>query len=74
MIINLNFIRSREIKFRELFEKVFPEIKKQREEKQRLTTRIGTKKRIGSYARTEAELDHIVDSLQEQEVLFCFFK
>ena len=30
--------------------------------------RVGTKKRGGSYARSEAELEQIVDGLYEQEV------
>ena len=48
-------------KNRELFEKVFPELRKQREEKERFS-------RVGARVKSDAEMDEILDGLQEQEV------
>lgn len=48
-------------KNRELFEKVFPELRKQREEKERFT-------RVGARVKSDAEMEEIMDGLQEQEV------
>lgn len=50
-----------DMKQREFFEKQFPELKKQREEKQKFSRAVH---RI----RSEAELEEIMDGLQEQEV------
>lgn len=47
-------------KNRELFEKVFPELRKQREEKERFS-------RVGARVKSDAEMDEILDGLQEQE-------
>lgn len=48
-------------KNRELFEKVFPELRKQREEKERFS-------RVGARVKSDAEMEEIMDGLQEQEV------
>jgi len=53
--------RNKEQKNREFFERTFPELKKQREEKERL-------QRVGGYARSDFEIEQIVDGLHEQEV------
>ncbi|CAH4030599.1 unnamed protein product [Pieris brassicae] len=45
---------------REFFEKVFPELRKQREERERLL-------RLGARVKSEAELEEIADGLHEQE-------
>lgn len=47
-------------KNRELFEKVFPELRKQREEKERFS-------RVGARVKSDAEMEEIMDGLQEQE-------
>lgn len=51
--------KSRELKNREFFEKVFVELRKQREEKERFN-------RVGSRVKSEADLEEIMDGLQEQ--------
>ncbi|XP_078336139.1 uncharacterized protein LOC111132990 isoform X2 [Crassostrea virginica] len=56
--------KAKDAKMREYFEKVFPEIKKNREDKERAGTRGGNN---GVYARSEAELEQIMDGLHEQE-------
>lgn len=48
-------------KNRELFEKVFPELRKQREERERFS-------RVGARVKSDAEMEEIMDGLQEQEV------
>ena len=53
--------KTKEAKNREFFEKVFPELRKQREDKERIN-------RVGSRIRSEADLEEIMDGLQEQEV------
>lgn len=58
--------RSKETKNREFFEKVFPELRKQREDKERFN-------RVGARIKSEADLEEIMDGLQEQEVHFCLF-
>ncbi|XP_063833285.1 nuclear receptor corepressor 1-like [Ostrinia nubilalis] len=45
---------------REFFEKVFPELRKQREERERFN-------RLGARVKSEAELEEIADGLHEQE-------
>lgn len=50
----------KEQKQREFFEKQFPELKKQREDRERFS-------RAGQRVRSEAELEEIMDGLQEQE-------
>lgn len=56
--------KNRELKNRELFEKVFVELRKQREDKERFN-------RVGSRVKSEADFEVIVDGLQEQ-VRFLF--
>jgi nuclear receptor co-repressor 1 len=51
--------KNRELKNRELFEKVFVELRKQREDKERFN-------RVGSRVKSEADFEVIVDGLQEQ--------
>lgn len=53
--------KTKEAKNREFFEKVFPELRKQREDKERFN-------RVGSRIKSEADLEEIMDGLQEQEV------
>ncbi|XP_065575578.1 nuclear receptor corepressor 1-like isoform X2 [Artemia franciscana] len=52
--------RERDQRNREIFEKVFPELRKQREDKERLS-------RAGSRIKSDADLEEIMDGLQEQE-------
>ncbi|KAH7956066.1 hypothetical protein HPB52_005983 [Rhipicephalus sanguineus] len=52
--------RAKDQKQREFFEKQFPELKKQREDRERFS-------RAGQRVRSEAELEEIMDGLQEQE-------
>ncbi|XP_024867406.1 uncharacterized protein LOC112451782 [Temnothorax curvispinosus] len=52
--------KSKETKNREFFEKVFPELRKQREDKERFN-------RVGARIKSEADLEEIMDGLQEQE-------
>jgi len=54
--------KAKEAKNREFFEKVFPELRKQREDRERFN-------RVGARIKSEAELEEIMDGLQEQEVL-----
>ncbi|XP_069134563.1 nuclear receptor corepressor 1-like [Argopecten irradians] len=59
--------KAKDAKMREYYEKIFPEIKKSREDKERFS-RAGTRSgNIGPYARSEAEFEQIVDGLHEQE-------
>lgn len=51
--------KTRETKHREFFEKVFPELRKQREDKERFN-------RVGSRIKSEADVEEIIDGLQEQ--------
>jgi len=55
--------KSKDTKNREFFEKVFPELRKQREDKERFN-------RVGARIKSEADLEEIMDGLQEQEV-YC---
>lgn len=59
--------KSKEAKNREFFEKVFPELRKQREDKERFN-------RVGARIKSEADLEEIMDGLQEQEVLYNFYR
>jgi len=56
-------------KEREFYEKVFPELRKQREDRERFS-------RVGSRIKSDADLEEIMDGLQEQEVcyIFCQFR
>ncbi|KAK3589150.1 hypothetical protein CHS0354_017117 [Potamilus streckersoni] len=58
--------KTKDARLREYFEKVFPEIKKSREEKERFS-RVGSRSGMGVYARSEAEFEQIMDGLHEQE-------
>ncbi|GIY37536.1 nuclear receptor corepressor 1 [Caerostris extrusa] len=53
--------RAKDAKLREFFEKQFPELKKQREDKERIS-------RVSTRVRSECELEEIIDGLQEQEL------
>uniref|UniRef100_T1JIR2 SANT domain-containing protein n=1 Tax=Strigamia maritima TaxID=126957 RepID=T1JIR2_STRMM len=53
--------KAKEAKMREFYEKQFPELKKQREDKERFS-------RVGTRIRSDAELEEIMDGLQEQEL------
>lgn len=53
--------KGKEGKNREFFEKVFPELRKQREDKERFN-------RVGARIKSEADLEEIMDGLQEQEM------
>lgn len=53
--------KAKDAKHRELFEKVFPELRKQREDKERFN-------RVGARIKSEADLEEIMDGLQEQEM------
>lgn len=53
--------KAKEAKNRELFEKVFPELRKQREDKERFN-------RVGARVKSEADMEEIMDNLHEQEV------
>ncbi|XP_055862801.1 serine/arginine repetitive matrix protein 2-like isoform X3 [Biomphalaria glabrata] len=56
--------KAKESKMREFYEKIFPEIKKLREEKE---SKQGTRSGQGGYVRSDAELEQIMDGLTEQE-------
>ncbi|KAK9874306.1 hypothetical protein WA026_002658 [Henosepilachna vigintioctopunctata] len=51
--------KAKEVKYREFFEKVFPELRKQREDKERFN-------RVGARVKSEADMEEIMDNLQEQ--------
>ncbi|KAG5892507.1 hypothetical protein JTB14_034506 [Gonioctena quinquepunctata] len=51
--------KAKEAKNREFFEKVFPELRKQREDKERFN-------RVGSRVKSELDMEEIMDNLQEQ--------
>ncbi|XP_076255294.1 nuclear receptor corepressor smrter isoform X3 [Rhynchophorus ferrugineus] len=51
--------KVKEAKNREFFEKVFPELRKQREDKERFN-------RVGARVKSEADMEEIMDNLQEQ--------
>lgn len=53
--------KTKDAKNREFFEKVFPELRKQREDKERFN-------RVGARIKSEADLEEIMDGLQEQEL------
>ncbi|XP_059487311.1 nuclear receptor corepressor 2 isoform X2 [Neocloeon triangulifer] len=53
--------RAKDAKSRETFEKVFPELRKQREDKERFN-------RVGSRIKSDADMEEIMDGLQEQEL------
>ncbi|XP_066149114.1 uncharacterized protein Smr [Euwallacea fornicatus] len=51
--------KIKEAKNREFFEKIFPEVRRQRENKERFN-------RVGSRVKSEADMEEIMDNLQEQ--------
>lgn len=53
--------KNKDNKLREFFEKQFPELKKLREDKERLS-------RAGQRVRSDADLEDIMDGIQEQEL------
>lgn len=55
--------KDREAKARELYEKIFPELRKQREDKER-DHRLGTRGTV----RSEAEVEDVIERIQEQEM------
>ena len=55
--------KEREARARELYEKIFPELRKQREDKER-DHRLGTRGAV----RSEADIEDVIERLQEQEV------
>ena len=55
--------KERDAKARELYEKIFPELRKQREDKER-DHRLGTRGAV----RSEADMEDVIERLQEQEV------
>lgn len=59
--------KGKEAKNRELFEKVFPELRKQREDKERFN-------RVGARVKSEADMEEIMDNLHEQvdDSAYCF--
>lgn len=58
--------KERDAKARELYEKIFPELRKQREDKER-DHRLGTRGAV----RSEADIEDVIERLQEQEVIIC---
>ena len=55
--------KERDNKARELYEKIFPELRKQREDKER-DHRLGTRGAV----RSEADMEDVIERLQEREV------
>ena len=53
--------KTKDAKLREYFEKQFPELRKQREDRERFS-------RVGQRIRSDAELEEIMDGIQEQEL------
>ncbi|GFR30810.1 nuclear receptor corepressor 1 [Trichonephila clavata] len=53
--------KAKDAKLREFFEKQFPELKKQREDKERIS-------RVSTRIRSESEWEEIIDGIQEQEM------
>jgi len=56
--------KEKEAKARELYEKIFPELRKQREDKER-DHRLGTR---GGAVRSEADIEDVIERLQEREM------
>ncbi|CAB4057904.1 Nuclear receptor corepressor 2,Nuclear receptor corepressor 1 [Lepeophtheirus salmonis] len=55
--------REKEQRARDLYEKIFPELRKQREDKER-DHRLGTRGAV----RSEADIENVIERLQEQEL------
>ena len=65
--------KAKREKTREYFEKVFPELRKQREEKERCQ-RLGARNMTATgFAKSDADLDQILDNLQEKEVCLFYY-
>eukprot|EP00794_Sanderia_malayensis_P014047 gene14047-15508_t len=58
--------RAKLTKVRAFYEREFPEIKRQREQQERMT-RLGSRSSWGAFARSEAEFEEIIDNLTELE-------
>ena len=56
--------KEKDAKARELYEKIFPELRKQREDKER-DHRLGSR---GGAVRSEADMEDVIERLQEQEL------
>ena len=61
MVCALQKNRQKAAKNRDFYEKVFPEIKKAREERERFN-------RVGRMIKSDAEMEEVMDGIQEQEV------
>ena len=55
--------KEREGRSREMYEKIFPELRKQREDKER-DARLGTR----GVVKSDADFEDVIERLQEQEV------
>ncbi|CAH1800389.1 unnamed protein product [Owenia fusiformis] len=61
--------RAKDQKTREFYERIFPEIKKSREDKDRFTRNTATRgnSNLGPIARSDVEMEQIIEGLHEQE-------
>ncbi len=55
--------KEKDARAREVYEKIFPELRKQREDKER-DHRLGTRGAV----RSDADIEDVIERLQEQEV------
>ena len=60
--------KEKEGRCREMYEKIFPELRKQREDKER-DARLGTR----GVVKSDADFEDVIERLQEQEVSFKFY-
>ena len=60
--------KEKDARAREVYEKIFPELRKQREDKER-DHRLGTRGAV----RSEADIEDVIERLQEQEVRIPVF-
>lgn len=56
--------KEKDAKARELYEKIFPELRKQREDKER-DHRLGSRGAV----KSEADMEDVIELLKEQEVI-----